>query len=158
MIRVNFSALVGLEVCSFKLFLPSRHFFVGSIRVKPQDSTSLICRSEYRRSLSHPYTHCTVITTTYGYFLNSNDIYFLKSYKYLLFKVSNLPILTRAYILQILCYCMFPIAYFNSSSAIDWFVCPLAFPEVFANIGEKRRGLGTGNSFIHRLRQHSSRS
>ena len=57
MIGVNFSALVGLEVCSLKLFLPSGHFFVGSMRVKPQDSTSLICRSEYRRSkkLSHPY-------------------------------------------------------------------------------------------------------
>ena len=39
-IRVNFSALVGLEVCSLKLFLPSCHFFVGSMKVKPQHSTS----------------------------------------------------------------------------------------------------------------------
>ena len=96
MIRVKFSALVGLEACSLKLFLPRRHFFVGSIRVKPEDSTSLICRSECRRSLSHQYTHCMGIATTYDYFLNSNDLYFLKSYKYLLLNVSNLLILTLA--------------------------------------------------------------
>ena len=104
MIRINFRALVGLEVCSLKLFLLSCHFFLGSIRVKPHDTISLICRSGYQRSLSHPYSHCTVIVTTYGYFLNSNDFFFflMKSYKYLLLKVSDLPILTRAQILQIL--------------------------------------------------------
>ena len=102
MIRINFRALVGLEVCSLKLFLLSCHFFLGSIRVKPQDSISLICPSGYQRSLSHPYSHCTVIATTYGYFLNSIFFFFMKSYKYLLLKVSDLPILTRAQILQIL--------------------------------------------------------
>ena len=96
MIRVNFTVLLlALKFVVVKLLLPGRHFFVGSIRVKPQDNTSLICRSEFRRSLSHPYTHCTVIANTYDYFLNSNDLNFLKSYKYPLLNVSNLPILTR---------------------------------------------------------------
>ena len=39
---------------------------------------------------------------------------------------------------------MFLIACVNWRSA----VCPLEIPEVFGNIGKKRRGLGTGNSFI----------
>ena len=35
-------ALVALEVCSLKLFVPSCHFVIGSMRVKPQDSLTTI--------------------------------------------------------------------------------------------------------------------